>query len=242
MRRPLPALKFAGLQLLLGLALSGMAMAPAHAADTDELQGLIDRLASRLDPQTQREETWMAISDNALDRLRGGFDIGGGLMVNFGITRAVIVNGSLVTETSINLGNVASLTPAQSAEFNRQLGALNLVQVGPGNSVEPQSGALGGTIIQNTLNNQRISNQTIINASSNAMSTVKNLNTMSTLADSLSRSVGGRLHEPTPEAPAAPPPRRGRTQRPAKPVPRAPTNMLRCARTGFMRCGSRVAR
>ena len=63
----------------------------------------------------------MAISDNALDRLRGGFDIGGGLMVNFGITRAVYINGDLVTQTTLNFGNLTGLTTAQASQLNEQI-------------------------------------------------------------------------------------------------------------------------
>ena len=47
----------------------------------------------------------------------------------------------------------------------------------------------GGTIVQNTLNDQHISNQTVINASSNAMSTIKGLNSMATISDAVTRGL-----------------------------------------------------
>jgi hypothetical protein len=148
--------------------------------------------AGDLDAQPRRSEIWMAVGDHTLDDMRGGFDLGSGLIVSLGITRAVYVNGELMTQTTLDFGNLANLTPLQATQLNDQLRTLNLVQTGPGNTVDPSVNAgAGGTIIQNTLNNQRISNQTVLNASTNAMSTMKGLNSMSTLSDSLLRSVGG---------------------------------------------------
>jgi len=139
----------------------------------------------------EHSEVWMAVSDNKLDDLRGGFDLGSGLLVNFGITRAVYVNGDLVTQTTLDFGNLTSLSPAQAAQLNAQLRTLNLVQTGPGNMVDPAVAVgPGGTIVQNTLNDQRIANQTIINASSNAMSTIKGLNSMATITEGVSRGLG----------------------------------------------------
>ncbi|MDM0112576.1 hypothetical protein QTI66_10490 [Variovorax sp. J22R133] len=178
MRKSTRSLARLGLKLLLP-ALACLAAMPMHAGDPDK-------------PLQRKDETWMAVSDETLDEERGGFDLGGGLMVNFGITRAVLLNGVLVAETSINLGSVTALTPAQSTEFNRQLAALNLIQIGTGNIVEPGSGALGGTIVQNTLNNQHIQNQTVINAATNSMGLMKELNTQSAISDAINRSVGGR--------------------------------------------------
>ena len=151
------------------------------------LLGLAPALPARADA------IWQAVSNRTLDRQRGGFDVGSGLLVSFGITRAVYINGDLVTQTSLNFGRVADITPAQATQLARQMTALNLVQVGPGNSVAPNALANGaGTIIQNTLNNQHIVNQTVIDARSNAMGMIKNLNVQTTLSDALNRSAAGR--------------------------------------------------
>jgi hypothetical protein len=134
------------------------------------------------------------VSDRTLDGLRGGFDLGSGLMVSFGITRNVYINGELVNQTSLNLGQLAGLSSAQAAELGRQFGALNLVvQNGPGNSIAPEAmGAAFATLIQNSLNNQQIIQQTVINASSNALGLIKNLNTQATVNEALARAIGGR--------------------------------------------------
>jgi hypothetical protein len=139
------------------------------------------------------DAVWEAVGDRTLDGLRGGFDVGGGLLVSFGITRAVYINGDLVTQTTLNFGRISELTPVQAAQLSQQMTALNLVQTGPGNSVDPGVLSTGaGTIIQNTLNNQHIVNQTVIDARSNAMGMIKNLNIQNTLNDALTRSAAPR--------------------------------------------------
>jgi len=134
---------------------------------------------------------WTAVEDSTLDAMRGGFDFGNGLSVSFGIERAVYINGALVTTTSINVGDLARVTPEQAAVLGRQAAAINLIQNGPGNAAALTGSDLAtpGTVIQNTLNNQNIQNQTIINASSNALGLIKTLNTMTSLREALGNSV-----------------------------------------------------
>lgn len=156
------------------------------------------------------ENVWMAVGDQTLDSLRGGFRMGEGLLVSFGITRAVYINGALMTETTLQVGRMADITPAQATQLSQQLETISLVQNGPGNSFAPGSspnpgtpsgagptitsvaGGMAGTIIQNSLNNQHISNQTIVNAHSNGLGMVRSLNLYGTLNDAIQHSVGQR--------------------------------------------------
>jgi hypothetical protein len=168
---------------------------PAHVADPALLALGVDppspAQAAHPDTEGRREEIWMAVNDGKLDTLRGGFDPGNGLLVSFGITRAVYINGNLVTQTTLDFSHLNDLTAAQAAQLSKQLASLNIVQNGPGNTVQAQQGGVNfGTIIQNSLNNQHIENQTIINASSNSMGMLKNLNSLSTLNQSLLNAVG----------------------------------------------------
>lgn len=144
-----------------------------------------------VDPVERRNEIWMAVGDTTLDHLRGGFDTGNGLMVTFGISRAVYINGSLVTQTTLNFGQLNNLSAAQAAQLNKQMAALHLVQNGPGNVFEPQQAGTSGTVIQNTLDNQHIVNQTVIDASSNGLGMVKNFNLQSTVNEGVARAIGG---------------------------------------------------
>ena len=171
----------------------------------------------------QRSEVWMAASNKTLNSMRGGFDLGAGLLVSFGITRSVSINGSLIVTTSFNIPNLSMITPQQAALVNQQVGSFNLVQNGPGNTVQPSSstvpassvspgpltvntvtsgtatvtsapigGASLGTFIQNTLNNQQIQSQTVINASTNSMGMYKGMNMFNSLNAAQTNALGTR--------------------------------------------------
>lgn len=159
---------------------------------------------------TSAEHTWLAVGNQTLDTLRGGFNMGNGLVVSFGITNAVFINGTLVTETTLGLGRLDNLTPAQATQLSQKLESLTLVQNGPGNtfvsgpgsSTTSPAGAGAtatsiadstiGTIIQNSLNNQHIRYQTVINASSNGLGMVRSSNLHNTVADAIQQSIGQR--------------------------------------------------
>jgi len=179
------ARRFPFAYLVIGLyaLMVGSVLSPARADDPESEQ-----------QQQRTEEIWIAASNHDLDELRGGFDPAGtGLMVSFGITRAVYINGDLVTQTTLDFGHLTDLTPVQAATLDKQLASLNLVQNGPGNTFQALGGGSNaGTVIQNSLNNQSIVNQTIINASSNSAGMVRNLNILSTLNDSVAAAIGSR--------------------------------------------------
>jgi hypothetical protein len=178
-----------------------------------------------------RDTTWMTVGDDTLASMRGGFDLGGGVMVSFGISRIVTVNGVLLSSTSFQLPDLGRVTAAQIAAFERYLGSTSVVQVGSGNSaptaeggisVASHSGSAGGsgnagasgssgspvsaantggatttfsspaTIVQNTLNNQSIQTRTVIDATTNALSLARGVNTAAALRDALTRAVPGR--------------------------------------------------
>ncbi|HTV84123.1 MAG TPA: hypothetical protein VME63_01885 [Dyella sp.] len=111
------------------------------------------------------------ISTEKLDAVRGGFDLGDGLQVSFGIERAVYINGALVTYNSINIPDVAHITTQQAMSLASALSAVNVVQNGPGNTFDPSSigQTAAATVIQNTLNNQTIQSLTTLNVSVNTL-------------------------------------------------------------------------
>jgi hypothetical protein len=105
----------------------------------------------------------MAASDRQLDDLRGGFSLGEGLMVSFGISRVTYINDLLVASTHLNLGPITRLTAQQAAILQApiastlegtaalQLGAgtpvglqSQWIQNGPGNFL--QSDAVGAML------------------------------------------------------------------------------------------------
>jgi hypothetical protein len=137
---------------------------------------------------------WLAASDHELEQLRGGFSLGQGLMVSFGVSRAVYINGQLVTSTSFQVNDLTRLNPAQTALLARQIPAqAQLVQNGPGNQLAPDAVlAPFTTYIQNTLNEQTLRSQTVIQASTNGLAMVKNLNLQTTLNDALGNAIRQR--------------------------------------------------
>lgn len=120
---------------------------------------------------------WGAVDGGELDDLRGGFISPSGLVISLGIERLVSINGALVARTSFELPAAGSIA-GDAAEAARD--ALNnggLIQNGPGNIAPVLSAdALGAIVIQNTLNDQTIRSQTIINASVNSATLMQSLN------------------------------------------------------------------
>ena len=123
----------------------------------------------------------VAISENALDRVRGGF-FTEGLNISFGIERAVYINGTLVTTTSLNVSDLGRITAGRGmTTFDS--GTLALIQSGAGNIVSAGafSSAAIGTVVQNTLDGQKIQNVTVINATVNSLGVLRGLNLQSSL-------------------------------------------------------------
>jgi hypothetical protein len=132
-----------------------------------------------------------AVDPAALDELRGGFDVGNGLAVSLGIERVVTINGNVLERSELQLGDLGALTSGASKAPDA--GQVRLIQNGVGDlSVQLGNNALGGTFVQNSLNDQLIRNQTIINASVNARGMLQTMNFQSTLANALSTAVTGR--------------------------------------------------
>lgn len=169
---------------------------PAVAAGSLAPQDPADRSAAAHDraSTTAAPVDWIVVDDVRLDTMRGGFDVGGGLTVSFGISRAISINGDLVATTSFTIPDASRLSQGQATALAAGLGDVKLVQNGPGNTAPALAGALtsGGTIIQNTLNDQAIKNVTTINASVNSLGLLRGLNAQSSLNDALRSAATSR--------------------------------------------------
>jgi hypothetical protein len=77
----------------------------------------------RADPwdNAPADQVWMAASDGQLSALRGGFQLGQGLMVSFGISRVAYINDRLVASTTLNLGDLNRLTAQQAGRLSQQM-------------------------------------------------------------------------------------------------------------------------
>ncbi|MDD2879289.1 MAG: hypothetical protein PHQ58_02540 [Rhodoferax sp.] len=139
-------------------------------------------------------DEWTAVSEKQLDAQRGGFDVGAGLAVSFGLVRNVLVNGEMVHQTSFNLPDIGQITADQARVASAAIAESGLIQIGPQNFVDAGalSGGLTGTLIQNSLNDQQIQSLTIINTGVNSLGMLKAINIQTVLNDALTGALGSR--------------------------------------------------
>jgi hypothetical protein len=137
--------------------------------------------------------TEAAVAPEILDAYRGGFTTDTGLAVTLGIERIVTINGNVADRSQLEFGDLGRLASGQATLSSDAAGQLRLIQNGGGGfSIQLGRSALGGTVIQNSLNNQLINSATIINASVNARGMLQSMNFQSTLSNALNTAVTGR--------------------------------------------------
>ncbi|MHB8913202.1 MAG: hypothetical protein ACYC42_11260 [Lysobacter sp.] len=156
--------------LLSGLVLSG------HASAQTAIDG--DDLGSE----------WIAVPPERLDELRGGFVMPSGLLMSFGIERAVYVDGQLVATARFNVPDIARITVEQATALAGMQDTM-LVQVGEGNTFVPNG--MGGIVIQNTLDNLDIRALTTISVASSTLGMFQDLNSYAALQGALLSAPGG---------------------------------------------------
>lgn len=139
-------------------------------------------------PATQ----WTAVSPTVLDSARGGFTVGPGLVLSFGLERLVALNGVVVARTSLQLTDIGGLTAEQVRQTREALSAVKLIQAGRDNIfVQPASGPMAGaTVIQNSLDGQVIRSQTVITASVNSLALLQALRLERSITEALAGSAG----------------------------------------------------
>ena len=137
---------------------------------------------------------WQAVDDATLEQARGGFDMPGGLNLSLGIERLVSINGEVVASTSFMINDVSRLTVAEASQARAALSAMNVVQNGAGNlfAAGALEQAMAGTVIQNSLNDQVLRSQTIVNTSVNSLELLKIANFHDTLQNALDTVAGTR--------------------------------------------------
>src|SRR5471030_979855 len=133
-----------------------------------------------------------AVSDSRLAAVRGGYDVGNGLLLSLGVERLVSINGMAVASSAFQVNDVTKLNASQAQSLSDAAAALNLVQSGPANVFRPGAlgATLGGVVVQNSANGQLIQSQTTINAAVNSGSLLKALNFGSSMRDALSYAAG----------------------------------------------------
>ena len=134
----------------------------------------------------------VALNAAQLDEVRGGFVTDGGLKISFGIERAVYLNGTLVTTTSLNIADLSKISGGQAqVTSNGTAGSLAVLQSGVGNVFAPGSisSTAAGTVIQNTLDNQKINTITRIDAVVNSSGIMRSMNLQSSMQSAIVNSL-----------------------------------------------------
>ena len=168
---PLPALLLLPLMQLAGLAMAAPAE-PAPASPFDAVN---------------------AVDSATLDEARGGFITPGGLVVTLGFERLVTINGNVVERSAMQLGDIGKLASGQGSISSEALGQLRLIQNSDVRTLATGgANLLGGTLIQNTLNDQLINNQTSINATVNTAGMLRALNFGASLNNALTTAIAPR--------------------------------------------------
>ena len=135
---------------------------------------------------------WAPVAQSVLDQSRGGFTFDSGLKLTLGIERVVSINGDVVSRTSLQLTDISRLSADQARQTSDALSAVKLVQNGRDNIYLGAMSAqtLGGTVIQNSLNDQLIRTHTVIHSSVNSMALLTTLNFQGSLGDAIARAAG----------------------------------------------------
>lgn len=137
-------------------------------------------------------QDWVPVTEAVLDQSRGGFTLETGLQVMLGIDREVSINGTVVARTSLQLTDLSRLSAEQAQQTSDALSAVKLVQNGSDNiyAAAMSTQTLGGTVIQNSLNDQVIRTHTVIHSSVNSMALLQALNFQGTLGEAIARAAG----------------------------------------------------
>jgi hypothetical protein len=137
---------------------------------------------------------WIAVDSATLDGARGGFTTADGLQVSLGIERLVAINGQVQSRTSFALASIGTLGEEQARQTRAALSEVKLIQNGSDNIALAAfaDNAFGGTIVQNSLNGQRIESRTLINVSVNSAARLVALNFHGSVSDAIARAAGPR--------------------------------------------------
>lgn len=133
----------------------------------------------------------LALDSRALDEIRGGFEPSdSSLKFSFGIERAVYINGQLVASTVLNIRDLQGATGAGVVPASVDAAGMLVVQNGSGNAFQVQMGPNAfGTVVQNTLDNQKIQSVTTINAAVNSAQVLRAMSIQSAIQNGLVDSL-----------------------------------------------------
>jgi hypothetical protein len=150
-----------------------------------------------------------ALSDERLDTIRGGFNVGD-LRVSLGLERTVLINGVEAIRQSVNIPDISQITTDQANALrsvlnttvvNNGVGGITTTQSDasanaaqssqaitlPSNlgTMTMPSGTAAGLVVQNSLDNQAITATTTIDASVNTAHMLQNIRVDEAIKDAV---------------------------------------------------------
>jgi hypothetical protein len=141
-------------------------------------------------------EGFPVVADRELDQMRGGFETASGglpLSFSFGIEQASFVNGQLVSTSTLAIPSLPAAMNGGGVALTG-FAPITIIQNGAGNTFAlPGISSLSTqvmTVIQNTLDNQVIRNETVINVSVTSSDFLRSL----ALQNSLNRATFSSFH------------------------------------------------
>lgn len=132
------------------------------------------------------------VSDGRLAAIRGGFDLGNGLVASFGISRAIFVNGTLVASINVDIPDLAQIDSVQANALASLANDVTVIRSGPGNFADPAAfdRVTGALVIQNSLDGQQIRALTTLDTTVRNLAQFSSLNIGNTLQQALVKSRG----------------------------------------------------
>ena len=118
---------------------------------------------------TATAQAQQAVDDTRLAQLRGGFELGNGMLVSLGVERLVSINGTVVASTHFSIPDMTQLSAAQA---------------------QAASDAMAAVLVQNSRNDQAIRSQTTISTTVANLALLKALNFEGGLRAALAGAVG----------------------------------------------------
>jgi len=120
--------------------------------------------------------TMAAVGAEVLGEMRGGVDLGLDYSFAIGITRTTSINGIEQFSSAMYINELGAAHGTGAPTQTLQLGEPMIIQNGPGNFVDAgllsSPGLSSATIIQNTLDNQTITNELVLDVSLQNVSTM----------------------------------------------------------------------
>lgn len=138
---------------------------------------------------------WTAVPEQSLDDVRGGFDLGGGMVVSLGVERLVSINGSTVASSQFSIADLSRISASEAQLAHEAVPQFAVVQNGMGNSALLPAGgaqAMSALLIQNSVNDQLIRSQTTINASVSSQALLTAMNFEGSMRAALAGALAPR--------------------------------------------------